>query len=61
MDLVKTLNTLAWIAAITGLVNFAILVAVGTKLQVAKEDLTKAAANAAANPFGFIAGLFKGS
>lgn len=48
-----------WVAAVTGVVNFAILVAVGAKLQVAKEDFTAAAQSAAANPFKFALSFLK--
>lgn len=55
----KQLTTLAWVTVVATLANLAILIAVGAKLQVAKEDFTRLAAGAAANPVDFIMGIFK--
>lgn len=55
----KTLATVLWVTMVGTLANLAILIAVGAKLQVAKEDFTAAAAAAAANPFKFALGFLK--
>lgn len=56
----KTESTVLWVTAVATLANLAMLIAVGAKLQVAKEDFTAAAANAAKNPFKFAFSLLKG-
>lgn len=55
------MKTVAWITLFATMANLAILIAVGSKLQVAKEDAAKAFSNFSKNPLNSLLSLVRTS